>query len=112
MLAKDANTGEVRLQPVLRTTVREPEPLFRITVEKATKDGSMHQSVLRSSGGHPFWVSGQGWHRARLLEPGMRLHGLDGFATVKSIELEDEATRTYNLVIANFHSYFAAAMVC
>ncbi len=97
VLAQHPDTGEVSLQPVLRTTFREPENLIRIQVGEET---------LRASGGHPFWVSGQGWTRARELKPGMRLHGLSEAAEVRDVHVEDKAMRSFNLVVANFHSYF------
>ena len=102
-LSQHPVTGEVRLQPVLQTTVREPEQLIRITLESGS---STSPRVIRASGGHPFWVSGKGWVRARMLEEGMRLHGLENFTTIQKVELEEKMTKTYNLVVHDFHSYF------
>ena len=100
VLSKHPETGEVRFSPVLRTTIREPEPLIRIALE-----GESNRAI-RASGGHPFWVSGKGWLKARELTPGMRLHGLEQFSEVIGVEEETKPTRTYNLVVADFHSYF------
>ena len=41
-----------------------------------------------------------------MLETGMRLHGLENFSTIEKVDLEDKSTKTYNLVINEFHSYF------
>ncbi len=103
VLSKHFETGEVRFQPVLRTTVREPELLIRITLSAESEGKSQ---VIRASGGHPFWVSGKGWVRARDMEAGARLHGLERFTQVKEVEVEEKATKTYNLVVSDFHSYF------
>ncbi len=103
VLSKHFETGEVRLQPVLRTTIREPEPLIRITLAESA-DGK--SQVIRASGGHPFWVSGKGWVRARELDAGARLHGLERFTQIKEVEVEEKVTKTYNLVVSDFHSYF------
>ncbi len=103
VLSKHSETGEVRFQPVLRTTIREPEPLIRITLAENV-DGK--SQVIRASGGHPFWVSGKGWVRARDLVEGARLHGLERFTQIKEVEVEEKATKTYNLVVSDFHSYF------
>ncbi len=109
VLAKHQTTGEVRLQPVLRTSIREPEPLIRITLEDASHAGSgQGTTIIRASGGHPFWVSGSGWLRARLLTAGMQLHCLSGVAVIKKVELEDTPARTYNLIVEDFHSYFVS----
>ncbi|MFO0940786.1 MAG: polymorphic toxin-type HINT domain-containing protein [Pirellulales bacterium] len=103
VMAKNAETGEVRFCTVLSTTIRDPEPLIRVTLESNT---GKSEQVLRASGGHPFWVSGKGWVRARELQSGMRLHGLERSSEVKEVSLEEKPTRTYNLLVDGFHSYF------
>ena len=103
VLAKHFDTGEVRFQPVLRTTTRAPEPLIRITL---AENAAGKSQVIRASGGHPFWVSGKGWVRARELTAGSRLHGLERFIDVKEVEFEEKPTKTFNLVVSEFHSYF------
>ena len=52
-----------------------------------------------------FWVSGKGWLKARELQPEMRFHTLKG--TVRLDRVEPAAKQdTYNLVVADFHTYF------
>jgi hypothetical protein len=52
-------------------------------------------------------VVGQGWVLARNLKPGMRLHDATGTTLVASVCDEPDAHElTYNLVVAEFHSYF------
>jgi len=97
VLSQDPDTGELAYKPVLRTTSRAPEPLVTITAGGET---------LRCSGGHPFWVAGQGWTKARDLKPGSYLHGVRGTTPVESVE-EDGREPTYNLIVADFHTYFA-----
>jgi tetratricopeptide (TPR) repeat protein len=106
VLSKHSETGEVRFQPVMRTTVRAPENLIRITLAENSQG---HQQVIRASGGHPFWVSGKGWVRARELEVGSRLHGLEDAMEVNDVAVEEKATKTYNLVVRDFHSYFVGS---
>ena len=52
---------------------------------------------ITATGGHPFWVAGQGWVKANELAPGMRLHGVSGSVTVDSAQSVGSA-ETYNLV--------------
>ncbi|MCU0708475.1 MAG: HINT domain-containing protein [Pirellula sp.] len=101
--SKNLDTGEVRLQPILRTTVRQPSHLIRIRLIDSTNQ----ETILRASGGHPFFVSGKGWIRARDLTSGMTLHGLESVCWVQSAEREEEMNETYNLVVHEFHTYFA-----
>lgn len=97
VLAQHPVTGELALKPVLRTTVRAPEKLLVLHSGDQT---------LRATGGHPFWVAGKGWTLARQIRPGDRLHGLAGAISIDAVEEESEPVRTFNLVVADFHSYF------
>lgn len=97
VLTQNQQTGELKFAPVLATTTRPPEKLLRLTINKET---------IRATGGHPFWVSGRGWIKARSLEPGMGLHTARGFAVIDSIEEEIDPAETFNLIVDECHSYF------
>lgn len=96
VLAQDPNTGELAFKPVLRTTERAPTHLVKFDVG----DESVH-----CSGGHPFWVSGEGWVKARDLTPSARLHAVTGTHVIDCIE-QTGFEPTYNLIVADFHTYF------
>ncbi|MGE0607042.1 MAG: polymorphic toxin-type HINT domain-containing protein [Pirellulales bacterium] len=98
VLSQDPTTGELAYKPVLRTTMRAPEALIRIE----TANG-----IIRASGGHPFWVAGRGWVRAKELQPGMVLHGVTSISPVQKILEEEKPVRSFNLVVEGFHTYFA-----
>ena len=100
VFACDVETGCLALKPVLRKTYRAEEN----TGELVTIDAG--NATISASGGHVFWVAGQGWIKARDLKPGMRLHTLKGTAVIDTIGSKP-AQETYNLVVADFHSYFA-----
>lgn len=97
VLAQDPNTGEIAYKAVLRTTVRPPDQLFRIVTDKIT---------LETSSGHPFWVQGKGWVTSRFLKTGDKIQGLVAPAEVVIGEELPISEETYNLVVADFHSYF------
>jgi hypothetical protein len=97
VLSQDVENGRLAYKPVLHTTIRPPEALVRVE----TKGRS-----VRTTGGHPFWVSGQGWVKASELKPGMRLHTVSGSVDVDSAG-PDNSAETYNLVVADYHTYFA-----
>ena len=96
ILACDCDSGQIMLKPVLKTIVNPGKPLFRL--------GTVIET-LEVTGGHVFWVSGQGWVKARQLQPEMRLHTLKGTTDLASIE-PGGTQDTYNLVVADFHTYF------
>lgn len=99
VLAQDTVSGELAYKLVLRTTVRPRSALIHISLDK---------DKIVASGGHPFWVSGQGWVNARWLEPGMSIHTVTGTARVAKVEVEEDGKQpVYNLVVEDFHNYFA-----
>jgi intein/homing endonuclease len=100
VLTQNPLTGRLGLKPVLLALTRPPERLLAIELDGNT---------IRATPGHPFWVVGKGWTLARHLEPGNRLHGLDGGGLVERIEEEAEPVRSFNLVVAHDHTYFCGA---
>ncbi|WP_425614687.1 polymorphic toxin-type HINT domain-containing protein [Anatilimnocola sp. NA78] len=96
VLSRDVESGELAYKPVLRTTIRPTGKLLRIEAGSETYE---------TSGGHLFWVSGDGWVKARQLKPGMVLHTADGPTRVTNVEPGQTAV-THNLVVADFNTYF------
>ncbi len=97
VLAQNPRSGELKFAPVLLTTQRSPEPLFSLKFANES---------VRATGGHLFWVSGQGWIKSRSLKPGMGLHTPYGVVVLDSVDEEVLPTRTHNLIVDDFHSYF------
>jgi hypothetical protein len=96
VLAQDVETGELAYKPVLRTTVRPKRPLLALEIGPRT---------VRLTSGHTFWISGKGWVKARDVKAGMRIHDVTGTTPVRPAG-SAKAERTYNLVVADFHTYF------
>jgi hypothetical protein len=98
VLAQDVETGEIAFKPVLKTTVRPPARLVKITTKS---------SALTCTAGHPFWVNGYDWLYARELNPGMRFHSIIGGEEITAVEEAGQREQAYNLIVADFHTYFA-----
>jgi hypothetical protein len=96
VLAQDIATGELTLKPVVATTERPPEKTVEVQIGGQT---------LRCTGGHPFWVAGRGWQKARLLEAGQGIHGVEGATNVGKVT-EAPPAATYNFEVADFNNYF------
>lgn len=96
VLAQDVESGELTFKPVLQTTTRPRGKVVKFTAGHET---------FECSGGHVFWIAGDGWKKASLLEPGMLLHGAEGPLPILSVESGAEA-ETFNLVVADFSTYF------
>ena len=99
-LAKHPDTGKLSYRPVLFTTVRKPEPIYKVTTAAGT---------IRGTGGHTFWVSGKGWTKLRNVKPGQRFHTATGSTEIVKLEKDAEA-KTYNLLVADVHTYFVGKM--
>lgn len=98
VLSQDINTGELAFKPVLRTTITPTGPLMKV---EAGSD-----LTFRCTQGHLFWVSGEGWKQSRELKSGMQLHTPRGTVAVSQVT-PDSSEQTYNLIVADFHTYFA-----
>ncbi len=96
VLSQHPETGELAYKPVLATTVRPASRLACLTTAEET---------LRTSGGHPLWVDGKGWVKARHIASNDALYSVAGLTTVTATEMNDPE-QTYNLVVADFHTYF------
>jgi hypothetical protein len=96
VLAKDIETGELTYKVVLQTTVRPPKELTTLRFAEET---------IVCTGGHRFWGSGSGWIKARDLTSQTLLHTVTGNTPVWSGK-QGETAETYNLVVADFHTYF------
>lgn len=96
VLSRSQDTGELAYKPVVKTSIRPRSQLIKLSIDGET---------IETSGGHLFWVSGEGWMRSRELKPGMILHGASGPARIESVE-PGETAETYNVVVADFNTYF------
>lgn len=96
VLSQQSVTGELTYKPVLRTTVRPPTQTVRLVLA---------DSSIQASEGHPFWVSGEGWVKAKDLKGGMELHTSNGTSRLVEVR-ESKTVTTYNLIVADFNTYF------
>ncbi len=96
VLAQDAETGELAYKPVMHTTVRFKADLVKL--------GFRDENITCSTG-HRFWISGKGWLKASGIEPGMNFHGAEGTTPLQHNEPAGVGA-VYNLIVADFHSYF------
>lgn len=96
VLAQDIESGGLAYKPVLQTTVRPPTPLTTLRCGDDT---------IICTRAHRFWNSGAGWTKAVELESQSLLHTVTGNTLVASSRTGSSAA-TYNLVVADFHTYF------
>ena len=97
VLSQDVASGRLEYKPVVRPTVRPATPVVHLDLDNGDR--------ISASGGHPFWVAGEGWFKAGEIKPGMSLHALDGSVLVRTTTA-GPAQELYNLVIADNQDYF------
>jgi hypothetical protein len=96
VLSQHPDSGELAYKPVLRTTVRPRGQLVKIEAGGES---------CETSGGHLFWVAGEGWVKSRDLQSGQILHSASGPVHISRVGPGSEA-ETYNLIVADFNTYF------
>ena len=96
VLSRDVASGELSWKAVVRTTTRPPRPVYEISVDN---------EKFSCTGGHLFWVSGQGWVKASQLRPGDILHSAGQPIVVMKIDPKPEQP-TFNLAIDRTQTYF------
>ena len=96
VLAQNIENGELAYKTVLCTTIRPAKPLVVLQIG---------DEQITATGGHRFWVTGEGWTKARDLAPKTLVHTVTGNAAVNMVET-GPAAETYNLVVDSFHNYF------
>ena len=96
VLAQNVNTGQIAYKPVMLRTLRPAGPILQISTPDET---------LLLTRGHPLWVDGVGWQMAKELRDGAVLYSVTGTTRIESVKSATEA-ETYNLVVADFNTYF------
>ncbi|WP_189129998.1 polymorphic toxin-type HINT domain-containing protein [Wenjunlia tyrosinilytica] len=107
VLATDPKTGKTQERTVVATIVTDDDKSFvKLTVAHAGKNAS-----IVTTRHHPFWsVSRHKWVDAGDLAPGTTLRTDKGAtAVVRRVGGLDTHRRTYNLTVAELHTYYVLA---
>ena len=102
VLSQDLDSGQLEYRIVLHPTTRPPTPTFQIQLDHET---------IRASGGHLFWVRGQGWTKTRNLQAGMSLRTAADYATPIRQISSGELLPLFNLVVDQNANYFIGTSV-
>jgi hypothetical protein len=96
VLAKNVDTGELTHKAVIETTIRPPSPIVLLSIDS---------EKIGATRGHPFWIAGKGWQMAKHLASTDVLHAVRDARRVSSTQ-EVEKAEAFNLVVADFNTYF------
>ena len=90
-------------RPVIATKVTPNAPIYEVKI----KHDNGLEETFNTTEEHPFWIDGEGWRKASILESGMKLLDKQGYATatvVSQMALEKTDT-VYNFEVQEFHTY-------
>ncbi|MFJ2746718.1 polymorphic toxin-type HINT domain-containing protein [Streptomyces sp. NPDC087297] len=107
VLATDPETGETSKQAVTATIYTEDDKTY-VDLTVQTPDGA---KSITTTDHHPFWSeSDQAWKDAEDLQPGETLRGDDGASVaVAAVRAYEAFNETYNLTVADLHTYYVLA---
>jgi hypothetical protein len=107
VIARNDITGETAWKPVVRVIRNGEKDVLRVYyVDSKGKRESLGVTVE-----HPFMLEGKHWVEAGKLRIGDKLMRFgDGLLTVTKISKYSVGHHTYNLEIADFHTYFVGTM--
>lgn len=97
VLSQNVATGELTYKPVLETSVRQSDAITEVVT---------NNERFLVTRGHPLWVNGRQWQMAKQLRRGDILHSADSAVKVEATRPVYRQTQVYNLVVADFHTYF------
>lgn len=102
VLAKDPYTGIQAYKPVEHLFSNESDEIFTIEIGN---------TLIETTGNHPFWVNGKGWIPAEDLKPGDKVEDEDGnLLAINAITLGYETRQVYNFTVSDFHTYYVSEL--
>jgi hypothetical protein len=105
VLSRDASTGVLSLERVVRLKPPSDAPIVELVVRLADET----VETLRTTVDHPFWRIGSGWTLARDLVPGDPLTDSSrNSLRVESVRSSAALERVFNFEVEGTHSYFVS----
>lgn len=106
VLSRDEATNETGYKPVTELVRRHQRQIWRLTFDVPSTDNATSEEAFGTTDDHP-WRANERWIRTDELQVGMEILRADGVpARVTSITRTEEVTNTYNLEVADWHTYF------
>ena len=104
--SKDVETGEQNWKPVTQL-FQKYRLIYELTV--ATEGG--HEELIKTTDDHPFYIPSKGWVTTIDLLPGDAIEAAGlGSVSVKSVISHGEYDTTYNIEVADYHTYYATGL--
>ena len=102
VLSVNEETGQIAAKPVTDLIRPEPKPLYALSL----LDASGEVERFHATDDHPWKVQGKGWVETADLTAGDRVEtGSGADMMVTSLSLTDRVEKTYNLTVAEWHTF-------
>lgn len=103
VLAYDEVTRQTIAKPVTALIRPEPQATFKLTLETAANQA---HEVFQASADHPWLLANGEWAHTKDLSVGDKIRTAMGWsATVKTLAVTGKVEQTYNLEVADLHTY-------
>ncbi len=102
--SRNEETGEVDWKPITHLFEYDDDRVVYVLI---LENEAGEQSRIEATHNHPFYVKGLGWIDVVNLKPDMQIpDNENGILTVVSLTKTDRSPITYNLEVADFHTFF------
>ena len=107
VLSRDDETGETAYKPVTELIRRHDREIWELTLQVVGENGEITTTKFETTDDHPWRTVEGEWLATGELVGGMQILRATGeAATVESVVHTHRTARTFNLEVADFHSYF------
>lgn len=108
VIATDPHSGKTTVKAATATILTTDDEHY---VDISVRDQQGSTGSLTTTAHHPFWsVTAHAWKDAATLKPGTKLREDDGTTTtIQSVRTYTALQDTYNLTVADLHTYYVLA---
>jgi len=106
VISRSDKTGETVAKPIVGITPAHKRRIWTVTVSYKDEDGRWTDERYETTDDHPWRTADNQWVTSAALKHGQVLARENGTAIVATVADTKSAKLTYNLEIADFHTYF------
>lgn len=106
VISRDPQTGKTAAKPIVSVTPAHERRIWAVTVSYRDDEGHWHDERYEATDDHPWRTADDQWVVTGSLKSGQLLAREDGTAVVAEVVDTGSTKLTYNLEVADFHTYF------
>ena len=106
VVSRSDETGETAAKPIVSITPAHERRIWTVTVSYQGEDGRWRDERYETTDDHPWRTADNQWVVTGSLKAGQLLAREDGTAVVAEVVDTGSTKLTYNLEVADFHTYF------